>query len=343
MRVVAWPAESSNPYIAELYRHARAIDPDLEVVGFSPTRSWRSSADIVHVHWPENAWNSPSLARALIKSSLVLLTLALLRSRGASLVWTCHNLEPHETPNPRLEARLRPVFERLVDGVVHLTDSSVDATAGNPRLASKPTTVAPHGRYAPPPAGVPDRAEARRALGLDPDLPVLAAVGMIRPYKQVPELIEAFADMTEPAQLIVAGRVDDPELGRRVRAAASGIDRMVLDDRWLTEDEMTVRIRAADAVVLAYREVHNSGVAILALGHDRPVAVRPEGSLADLGSSVGADWVHELGGPVDGPGLDTLARWAERTRTGSPDLGAFEPTEAAERTVAFYHELAQPT
>ncbi len=341
MRVLAWPAESTNPYVAELYQTATELDPTLDVVDFRPAKAWRTRADVIHIHWPEIAPQSPSLPRAVAKSALVLATLAVNRLRGGTAVWTSHNLQPHEERHPRLGRLYRQVFDRLIDGVIHLSDQSEQAMADHPRLGSKPSAVAPHGRYRAAAEPLQERAAARAELGLDPDGIVLASVGFIRPYKQIPGLVTAFADMSVDATLLVAGEPQDGEIEAEVRAAADGVDGVVLDDRWLTEAELTTRIRAADAVVLGYREVNNSGVAILALGLGRPVAVTPAGAMLGLADAVGPNWVASVEVPLTGEQLDRVARWAAGGRQGEPDLSAFSPDLAAERTLEFYRSLAR--
>lgn len=340
MRVLAWPATSSNPDVAELYRSIGQLDPSIDVVDFRPLTAWRHRADVVHVHWPEIATRSPSLPRAVAKSSAVLATLVLAKLRGAIIIWTCHDLRDHER-HTRLDGSFRAVFERLVDGVIHLTEHSATVLADSHRLGSKPATVAPYCRSAldADDAAVPDQAAARAELGLDPDLPILATLGAIRPDQRVPQLIEAFADMSVPAHLIVAGNPEDDRVRADIVDAAAGVDRLLLDLRSLTDEEIALRVRAADVVVAADEEVTDSGAAILALGLGRPVAARPTGAMLEVADAVGPDWVDDLDGPISGARLDDVAEWASKPRQGEPDLRAYSPQVAAQRTLGFFRRL----
>lgn len=342
LQVLAWPLTSGNPYIADLYRRIEAADPAIEVSAFAPATAWRATPDVVHVHWPEAACSSPRLLHALAKSVAVIATLALHKARGASIIWTCHNLAGHDQRHPRLESMVQRLFDRLVDGVIHLDQRSIERCAqARPRLAGRPTTVVPHGHYGALADGSPDRDEARALLGLDPEATVLASVGMIRPYKNIPALIEAVRAMRTEASLLVAGSADDPAERQRVETAAGGDPRIELALRWLDDDELATRIRAADAVVLAYRNVHNSGAAILALSLGRPVVVTPNGAMAGLANAVGEDWVHLLTEPLDGPVLDRLAAWARNPRPDRPDLSSLDPDRAAALTAQFFRRIDQ--
>ena len=201
MRVLAWPKVSLNSYVEELYEAMVEADPTVEVKPFKVLNAWRSSADLIHVHWPEAAYNSPSYIRSILKTSIVLVTLASHKVRGASVVWTCHNLKAHDQRHPRIEKVARAIFDRMIDGVIHLSPESLTAMADSPSLADKHACVVPHGMYVVD-STPPSTAEARDALGLEPDVPVLGFVGLIRPYKNVTALIESFASMDNKAQLL---------------------------------------------------------------------------------------------------------------------------------------------
>lgn len=341
MRILAWPAVSSNPYIADLYARVEAHDPELEIQNFRVSKAWRSSADLIHVHWPEAAVESPSTIRALVKTIVVLTTLVSHKVRGAAIVWTCHNLHSHDRRHPRFERVLRPLFERMVDGVIHLSEDSRTSLTGLGRLVDVPSRVVPHG-YSPPALDdLPDKRTARIDMGLDPDLPVLAFVGMIRPYKNVPALITAFDQMNTDAQLVVAGRPADDEIDAEVQRSAVGVDRLMLQIRWLSDEEVTTAVRASDVVVLAYRDVHNSSVAVLAAGMGRPVVVNPTGSMVGFATSVGEQWVYPLSSALSGPALDEIVDWACKERSVEPSMADFDPDIAAARTAAFYRELVE--
>jgi glycosyltransferase involved in cell wall biosynthesis len=314
MKVLAWPARS-EPYTTSLYEAVEASDPTVEVQEFRVGRSWRARPDLVHLHWPETAVQSPSLLKAATKSIVVVATLVVLRARGARIVWTLHNLRSHEGHHPRLESALRRAVAALTDGVVHLSDASQQLCADRPELASKDGAIIPLvDLLGPAVDALPDRTEARQGLGISGDLPVLAAVGLIRPYKNLPELIEAFGAMTRPAQLVIAGRADDEKLGRQIERMAERTTGVHLLLRWLSDEELAEVIRAADAVIAVYRDVHNSAVVTTSLALDRPVAINPVGSLVELHDRFGPSWIHPVPGPLTGAELDRIVDWARLPR-----------------------------
>jgi glycosyltransferase involved in cell wall biosynthesis len=133
---------------------------------------------------------------------------------------------------------------------------------------------------------LPDRAAARRRLGVPDDATAFLAFGLLRPYKSTDLLLEAFARLPEDrrAVLLVAGepwaglaadlrrRLADPRLAGRVVAAL----------RWIPEEEAPAWFAAADVAVLPYRAATGSAVAAQALGAGLPVIASRVGGLAEV-------------------------------------------------------------
>jgi glycosyltransferase involved in cell wall biosynthesis len=199
----------------------------------------------------------------------------------------------------------------------------------------------PHGHYRTAyPAPVP-KAEARRRFDLAADLPLALFVGRIRPYKNVPSLVETFQRWEKPeARLVVAGNPVSDDLAGRIRAAAEGDARVRTDLRFIEEDAMPALIATADLVVLPYETIMHSGSALLALSFDRPVLVPDRGAMTELQDRVGPDWVHTYSGELAPSVLAEGMRWARTT-----DRAAHAPVEdldwprLARQTVALYRRV----
>jgi beta-1,4-mannosyltransferase len=208
-----------------------------------------------------------------------------------------------------------------------------------PPLARLPLFVVPHGHYRQLYPNTMTRAEARFALGIDQNAPVLSFVGQIREYKNVPELITRFRELQDPAlRLLVAGRSTSPRLDERLRAVAGGDPRVRLDLRLVPEDEIQVFLNAADLIVLPYRDVLNSGAALLALSFNRPVLAPEAGALPELKDRVGPAWLQMYRGDLTSEILVDALRWARGTpRPPEAPLQAYGWTEVTRATIAAYH------
>jgi beta-1,4-mannosyltransferase len=72
-------------------------------------------------------------------------------------------------------------------------------------------------------------------------------------------------------------------------------------------------LRAADLVVLPYREILNSGSAILALSFARPVLVPAQGAMTELQRDMGREWVRTYPGELRPRTLADALHWARQT------------------------------
>lgn len=344
LSVIAHPAlghRGANPYTWLLYSHVQTAG-GVEVEEYRGRRLLRSRFDVLHVHWPEGHLNQPSFADAVRRSISRLGLMAWARRRGTKIIWTVHNLHAHERLHPRLERWFWRRFLRSLDGYISLTRAgAAEALARFPELGRLPGFVVPAGHYRDAYGGAMDRHVARRALGIALDARVFAFAGLIRPYKNVPELVDAFARLVDrDAILVVAGEPKTSALAAQLEAAAKRDPRVRLHLRWIPDDEITTYLAAADLVVLPYREILNSGSAVLALSFDRPVLVPARGSLSELQEQVGTEWVRTYSGALSSSELSRAMTWAvESARLESPDLSELEWPRIAAATLSAYRTV----
>ncbi len=203
-----------------------------------------------------------------------------------------------------------------VDAFVSLTETGRDLARRRwPALADKPGFVVPHGSFRSVYPNDTTRAEARARLGLDPDRPVILHFGLVRPYKSVPELVDAFRALGHPeAQLLVAGKVWDEALEAEIRDRARGVAGIDLRFGWIPFEETQLHFNACDLVVLPYRRILNSGAALLALGFDRPVLVPGTGAMPELQERFGSDWVRLFDCEISAADLAAAIDWAHAQR-----------------------------
>lgn len=343
MDVLAWPAfenKTGNPYTRLLYRAVE--EGGVRVHEFSPRAALRGGHDLWHVHWPDDflSYSSPVRATGYVAAELALMALA--RQRGTRLVWTIHDLGPHESPHPWLERLFWPLFLPMVDGYVTLSHHAREAACRQfPRLNDVPGAVVPHGHYRPAyPDPVP-KPEARRQLHLPPDVPLAVYVGRIRPYKNVERLIHVFQHVDDArAQLMVAGNPSRSALRKHIEAAAEGDENIRLDLRFIPDEEVPTLLGAADLVVLPYQDILHSGSALLSLSFNRPVLVPDAGAMRELQASVGAEWVRTYDGPLTADVLGLAlreARAADRSSRAPLDDRSWDAL--AQQTVALYRRV----
>lgn len=344
MQVLARPAFSSrkeNPYNWLLYSYMK--DLGVGVDEFSLKQAIANNYKICHLHWPELPLNNRNLLKALIKIQSLFLQLDWARSRGAKTVWTVHNLAAHEQFYPQLEAWFWQAFIRRLDGYITLSHAGMEAAQKRfPQLKNLPGFVIPHGHYRGEYEDSISREAARQALGIPVSAKVVLFFGRIRAYKNVPQLIKAFKQVADPeAILCIAGLPEFPALADAI-AEETGTDNRVrtyLD--FIPQSKAQLYFRAADLVVLPYREILNSGSALLALSFDRPILVPLRGTLGELQAQVGADWVRAYTGELTTAHIEDAMQWALHTpRSGQAPLQALDWQELAQQTIRAYKFVA---
>lgn len=343
--MLAWPglgARAKNPYTWLLYSHL--ADLGVEVRDFTPARALAGGYDILHVHWPEKALMVKGWAARAMGAVAGRLVLEAARRHGASVVWTTHNERPHEGRNGWLEQWYWSGVLRRVDGLIHPSAASQTAVeAAYPALARLPHAVVHLGHFR---GSYPDRIsrdEARAGFGLAPGASVIAFLGLLRPYKNVPRLIAAVRALPPERQavLLVGGEPLDREIAAEILAAAEEDPRVRLALGRVPDEDVQRYLRAADVVALPFTDITNSGSALLALSFDRPVLVPRRGAMGELQALVGADWVRTYEGPLTPAVLDEALAWARAPRVSAPDLSPLDWEAIAGQTLAFYRAIRE--
>jgi beta-1,4-mannosyltransferase len=339
MKIIAYPAFSArerNPYTRLLYRNMSA-----EVSDFSYRRLMTSRCDILHLHWPEwelNAFSNPTEAAARLRFKL--LAIDCLKARGAKVFWTVHNLKAHDGLHPRLEKWFWAAFIKRIDAFIALTQSGRAAAIEHfPSLERVPGYVIPHGHYRDEYPN-DSAADAREQLGISRHATVLLFFGQIREYKNVPELIRAFRESHGNTVLCVAGKPNSDGLTTEVRREAALDPRVLLHLHDVPNERVPIYFRAAELIVLPYRDILNSGTALLSLSFNRPVLVPDRGAMRELREKVGRKWVRTFVGEVNARELEQALTWVTQiSRPSEPYLGDLEWPRLAEQTLHAYQEV----
>jgi beta-1,4-mannosyltransferase len=286
VRTAVAPLLAENPYQQILERELERLGATFEHPRRLTVR-WAlgTSVAVLHLHWLEYLTGShvsePLHApRVALRTGRLLVVLLLLRARGVRLVWTVHNLRPHDARHPRFDLAVSRLVARLADHLI--AHSRYAAELVRREYGVGEVTVAYHGAYEDEyRADGVNREAVRRRLGFPDDAHVVLAFGLIRPYKRIPELIAAFRQLADPdLRLIVAGRPASAAVEREVRRAATGDPRVTLMMGHVSNDQVAELHRAADVAALAYRDVFSSSALMLALSLGVPV-VAPQGTTAD--------------------------------------------------------------
>ena len=218
-----------------------------------------------------------------------------LRRRGVTVLAVVHNALPHERrPGDRLLARYAL---GACAGLVVLSEGvqrDVETI-----LPDVPVRQVPHPVYDTFGAPV-ERAQARRALGLPADAPVLLFFGFVRRYKGLHVLLDAMPHVLArlpDARLVVAGEFYADEEALRAQAAPLG-DAIRFDADYIPDALVARYFSAADVVVQPYVSATQSGVGQIAFHFGCPLITTDVGGLPQSVRAHEAGLVVPPGDPV---------------------------------------------
>jgi len=174
--------------------------------------------------------------------------------------------------------------------------------------------------------------------------PVILFFGLLRPYKGLDTLLEAFRRVQGAELWIVGNPRMDIEPLRALADAAPGRVRFLT--RFVEDAEIPAIMRRADVVVLPYRDAEHSGVLYSALAFGKPMVLSAVGGFPEVAEQGAAQLVP----PEDPAALAAIL--SELARDGGARLelgeaaarsatGSYSWDEAARQTLTLYRELIE--
>ncbi|MBS1878517.1 MAG: glycosyltransferase family 4 protein [Actinobacteria bacterium] len=280
-----------------------------------------SDADVVHYQW----LTLPGLDARLLPPT---------RPR----VMTAHYILP-PAPSRRQVASARRVFGRM-DAVVAHSEHGAGRLRDEVGLPPERVRVIPHGAFdylTRLPEEKPLPAELEGAEG-----PVILSFGLIRAYKGLEVLLEAFARVPGAELWVVGNPRMEVEPLRQLAAAAPGRVRFVT--RFVEDAEIPAIFRRADVVALPYLDAEHSGVLYTALAFAKPLVLSRVGGFPEVAATGAARLVEPgdadaLADALDALVADEAARAELAAAAARAAAGPFSWEEAARLTLELYREL----
>jgi glycosyltransferase involved in cell wall biosynthesis len=242
-------------------------------------------------------------------------------------VLTMHNVIRREGLDRRLADRM--------DAVIVHTRHGAKLLGGGENVH-----VIPHGAF----EHLTHQADERP---LPPELaevgrPVVLYFGVVRPYKGVDVLVEAFQQV-EDAELWVVGRPLGVSMERLRRLAPPGRVRFV--ERYVSDAELPAFFRRADVVALPHRNVDVSGVLFAGLAFGKAMVMSDVGGFRELVDDHGAGLLvppgdsYALATAISGLLADPEERRRLEERAAAAASGPYSWDRIAEQTNAVYERV----
>ncbi|MGI8351373.1 glycosyltransferase [Niallia circulans] len=276
MRVWMYPKKNLTNKYNELFSESLEAN-NIEVKNFI----WKFSVngfrniflmkkgDIFHFHWLHTLYNNSNLIIFFFKICYSYLFICLLKLKGVKIVWTMHNLYPHEYINKTIENRFRKWVVKNCNLIFALGDSYKHEIISNFEVPEEKIKIIKHGHYKDKYGK--GKENLKKKYGIRKDECLFLFIGQIRPYKGIENLIDSFSHKSiQNSKLIIAGNPTNEMKGKLEKIDKENILKIL---KFIPDEEMVDLINSCDFVILPYQNVTMSGTAILALTYNKPIII----------------------------------------------------------------------
>ncbi len=242
-----------------------------------------SRKTILHYHWLEF-----QDARSLLAMPYKLFCIGLYRLLGGKIVWTVHNLKPHDK---KFLALHRFIHRRMgsMSSLIHVHSKyQVSEVSDYYQIPKEKIAVFPHPKF---PAAIKPQQEAIDKIqesyfaGQETIKgPIFLMFGGISEYKGIEKVIGLLSAQKEDFTLILAGymKKGQEQLHRFIIEHSSQDERVKYIPKFIPEEHYPFLISAADICVFNYNEILNSGGIQMALSYQRKVIAPKKNGLLDF-------------------------------------------------------------
>jgi glycosyltransferase involved in cell wall biosynthesis len=219
--------------------------------------------DIVHVQWVPTVKKLP-FERWFLR---------LVKRLGIKLVYTVHNVLPHDSGR-KFVGTFKRIYEEMDALICHTSDAK-ERLIREFSIAAERIWVIPHGPLLHD-AKRQTAAEAKRQLAVSESEPLILWQGIIRSYKGIDFLLEGWRKVQDAgvkAGLLIAGS-GEPELMKEIRQQVERLglaDSVRLDFKYIPDSDLPTYYQAADVLVYPYREVTTSGALMTAVAYGKAI------------------------------------------------------------------------
>jgi glycosyltransferase involved in cell wall biosynthesis len=239
-----------------------------------------SSPHILHILWD---YKFTFFDRTLL--------LLIYKFLGKKIVFTAHNVNRAERDgvDSFLNRFTLRIQYRLVDHIFVHTKSMKDQLARSFGISQDKVTVIPFGAGGMVPNSRMTSVEAKRRMGLRESDRTILFFGRIAWYKGLDLLVDAFSRIAlhdRSYRLIIAGEstTDWAQHWNEVRDIIESSpmrEQVVQEIRHIADDEMEIYFKAADVLVLPYRQISQSGALFMSHSFGLPVIATDVGEFRD--------------------------------------------------------------
>ncbi len=237
---------------------------------------------ILHYHWFEF-----QDAKALAGMPWKLLCVWLFKLLRGKIVWTIHNLEPHNRRYLKMHLNIHCWLAAKAD-VVHIHClNSVAAVSDRFNIATSKIVVLGHPSFPSTEVSKADSVSflnTRFGIQLIPNTPTILFFGNISKYKQIEKTIDIVEEQKLHTQVLIAGPIKKSEqpIGSKLMARAQHNPMIHILPKFIEDDWLPYIFGASDLCVFNFDHILTSGSVEMALSYNKPVLAPNLGCISEL-------------------------------------------------------------
>jgi glycosyltransferase involved in cell wall biosynthesis len=248
--------------------------------------------DIIHLHWIHLFFLQQSRNKSLICSIKFFFEVIIAKIIGVKIIWTIHNISNHEKINKKYEKICNTFMIILCNKFfIHYNSGKkifISYYKIKEKVAERIETIY-HGNYINNYSNFLSRSYSKDILGFSEKEIVFLFFGMIRPYKGILQLVQAFRSLQkEEARLLIVGSPQHKMMTQELIDVAKFDQRIRIVPHYILDDQIQLYMNASDAVVLPFQEVLTSGSALLAMSFGKALIVPRIGCMDEVCGAEGA-------------------------------------------------------
>ena len=251
------------------------------------------SVDLVFLYWLHPLYRGRTALHTAIKSLVFLWVSKKLKKK--KFIYSVENYYPHDCSFKILDRFFVNLICRKASAILCTSQTSKERFVLHfPRLKNHNYYIIPHPSY-----GViyencrVDRTTARASLNIPDNATACLYLGLLRPYKGVPDLIHLYSKIASSNDyLIICGQPVNKSAAKKISNCIESLPSKIKEqirflDRFLEDEDLPKYFAAADFFATNYVvEPANPGSPILAMTFGLPIYAAHTGSLPEI---VGAE------------------------------------------------------
>lgn len=204
------------------------------------------------------------------------------KTKSIQFIGLIDNVSPHESRFG--DKNLSNYFYKKLDGFLVMSEKGINELKSTFNV-TQPISYSPHPLFDIYGNSIP-KEQAAKELNLDPQYNYILSFGLVRKYKGIDLLIEAFAKGIERFpnhRLIIAGECYSKwEEYQQLIDTLNINDKIIRIDTFISNEDVASYFSVADYLALTYKSATQSGVTQIAYSMELPILVTNVGDLANM-------------------------------------------------------------